>query len=251
MPLEGDLLASSDLARLGKKLAAVGNIDAVIHMAGGGALTCNNRFTPAIFDLNCTTTVNLLALLKETHKIESLSLFLYYSSLAAMGSPRSGEHRVLYQESRPCDPVLPYERAKLKTEEILRKVTEDNRFATVVLRFPQIYGGENDAFMQMLRLMRWRLFPAVPNETGTLPLLHVVDSVRATCAVLSSIGQLNNDFDVNLVCEGSYSYRYLAQLVRNKHGTGGILELPYPILYALIVMVEYLFRFWFPPGTAE
>ena len=119
--LAGDLLKDADIAKLERDFATqIKDLDFVIHLVGGGPLTSNNAFAKEITDLNYTATVNLLRILEKANKLSSISLFVYFSSLAAMGMPTSKEHIVRYSEATVCNPVLPYERAKLKTEMLLR-----------------------------------------------------------------------------------------------------------------------------------
>ena len=240
--LEGDLLVNASLEKLQHKIAGLGHFDAVVHMIGGGPLTSNRKFATAIFDLNYKTTCNLIRLLKATHKLDSLSLFVYFSSLAAMGTPRSQSDAILFNETTSCEPVLPYEQAKFRTEEFLREVTQKHNFKTVVLRFPQVYGGDNDQFVQMIRLIRRGAFPVVRNRVGTLPLLHVSDAVKATCIVVRNYDLVQGKYDVNLVSEDSYSYDDLKELVKRQYGTGGIIKLPYPCLYLAILVIESVFK---------
>jgi len=240
--LQGDLLSENDLERLAHDILQIGRLHVVIHTAGGGPLTSNQKFAAAISDLNYGTTCNLIHLLERTHKLKSLSLLLYYSSLAAMGLPSSKNGRVIYDETTAPDPVLPYERAKLKTEEFLKELTRNHQFKTVVLRFPQVYGTRDDALMQMIRLMRKRAFPVVRNRVGTLPLIHVKDAVKATCNVVKHVGLVQDNYDVNLVCEGSYSFDDLAEVVRRKYGKGNTLKLPYSVMYLATWAIESLFK---------
>jgi len=91
--LGGDLITSASLEKLKPGGASIGDdFDAVVHMVGAGPLTSNSKFTSAIFDLNYQTTCNLVRLLEITHKLDSLALLVNFSSLAAMGTPRSHAH---------------------------------------------------------------------------------------------------------------------------------------------------------------
>lgn len=246
--LEGDLLTNASLEKLKQDVASIGDdFDAVVHMVGGGPLTSNSKFTSAIFDLNYQTTCNLVRLLEITHKLDSIALFVYFSSLAAMGTPRSHVNTIVYRETTSCEPVLPYERAKLRTENFLREVTNKHNFKTVVFRFPQVYGGEDDQFAKMIRLIRKGVFPVVRNKVGTLPLLHVQNAVKATCMVLGNAGLIQGNYDVNLISEKSYSYDHLSELVKQKYGTGGIVKLPYSLLYLAILMTENVFKVFGKP----
>lgn len=244
--IEGDLLKEEDLERITQNVAQIaGTLDVVIHTVGGGPLTANPAFQRAIFDLNYGTTANLIRVL-ESSKLPSL--FVYLSSLAAMGMPHSnGGARVVYTETTPCNPVLPYEKAKCATEELLREVTAKHNFRTVVLRFPQIYGGPDDAFVQMLKLIRSGRFPIVRGRSGSLPLIHVADAARATCAVMGHSDRLNGAYEVLLICEGSYAYDQLVAVVRQTYNCGGALRVPYALLWGGITALETVCRVWRKP----
>jgi nucleoside-diphosphate-sugar epimerase len=240
--LEGDLLVNTDLHKLQEELAQLGDFDVVIHMIGGGPLTSNHKFSMDIFNLNYMTTHNLVLLLECGRKLDHLSLFVYFSSLAAMGVPCSQGDTILYTATSSCEPLLPYEQAKLQTEEFLREVTRKHNFRTVVFRFPQVYGGKDDQFAHMIRLIRRGVFPVVRNRVGTLPLLHVSDAARATCLVVKKYDLLQGKYDVNLISENSYSYDDLKALVTRRYGSGRVLKLPYAFLYSAILVIESVFR---------
>jgi nucleoside-diphosphate-sugar epimerase len=239
--LRGDLLNEPDLGKLAPKLERIpGTLDAVVHTVGGGPLTANAAFQRRILDLNYTTTANLMRVLRSS---KLPALFVYLSSLAAMGMPAGGDAGTLtYTETSPCNPVLAYERAKWTTEQFLQEVTAKHAFQTAVLRFPQIYGRADDAFVQMLKLMRAGRFPMVRGESGSLPVIHVADAVRAICAVVNQPVRLKANYDVVLVCEGSYAYDQLVTMVRQTYGNGSALKVPYALMYGGTAMLETLFR---------
>jgi nucleoside-diphosphate-sugar epimerase len=239
--LEGDLLKDADIAQLEKDFATqTKDLDFVIHLVGGGPLTSNNAFAKEIIDLNYTATANLLRILEKTHKLSAITLFVYFSSLAAMGMPISKEHRILYSEATACNPVLPYERAKLDTERLLREAAMRHNLKALILRLPQIYGSANDPLASIVNLMRKGVFPMVRNRVGSLPLIHVDDVVKAVGTVIENHERLGAPAEITLLCEKSYSYDDLAKMVRHKYGKGGILKLPFWLLFASIWAVEVL-----------
>ena len=244
--LQADLLREQDLKQLRHELRST-VLDFVIHTVGGGPLTSNARFASAISDLNYETTVTLVRALEEAGKLESVSALVYYSSLAAMGVPNNSGTTVVYSETTACNPVLPYEQAKFRTEEFLKTLATKHKFKVVVLRLPQIYGQDDDPFMQMIGLIRKGVFPVVRNGFGTLPLLHVGDATKATCRILEDVSKIRKNYDVNLICENSYSYRCLEQLVKRKYGTARILSVPYSAMYLAVLGIETLFKLWGRP----
>ena len=240
--MAGDLLNDVDIAKLeGDFATTVEDLDFVIHLVGGGPLTSNPVFAKEITDLNYTATVNLLRILEKANKLSSISLFVYFSSLAAMGMPLGKEHRIVYSEATACNPLLPYERAKFNTETLLSQVAVQHRLKTLILRLPQIYGSAADPLVDIVNLMKKGSFPVVRNRVGSLPLVHVDDVVKAVCTAIENYDRIDGFTEINLVCEKSYGYRDLARLVRQKYGKGSILELPFWALYVVVWAVEVAF----------
>ena len=240
--LAGDLLKDADIAKLERDFATrVKDLDFVIHLVGGGPLTSNNAFAKEITDLNYTATVNLLRILEKANKLSSISLFVYFSSLAVMGMPLTKDHRIIYSEATACNPLLPYERAKLQTETLLSQVAIQHSLKTLILRLPQIYGSATDPLVQIVDLMKKGAFPVVRNRVGSLPLIHVDDVVKAVCTAMEHHERICGPSEINLVCEKSCGYDDLARMVRHKYGKGSILEMPFWVLYAAIWVVEVVF----------
>jgi len=241
--LKGDLLDGSATANLKGQLAKLKeDIDVVVQTVGGGPLTSNRALAPGIYDLNYKTTTTLIGALEQSGRLSSIKMFVYFSSLAAMGIPESNGACIHYDEESACNPVLPYEQAKFETEVFLKGFASRNKCKTVVLRFPQIYGGSDDAFVQMIRLIRKGAFPVVRGKVGSLPLIHIRDVVAATCAVIENPRAVQGTFEVYLLSEGSYSYNKMVSLVKERFGQGRALQFPYSVMYLGISMVEGVFR---------
>lgn len=238
--IEGNLLEKEDLDRVESQLKdSVGSLDIVVDLAGGGPLTANRK--EFSFDTNYKTTVNLVRVLENSNKLSSLSLFIYFSSLAAMGLPKVSEERIHYNEETPCNPMLPLERGKFESESFLREVANRNKFKVVALRFPQIYGLADAAFMQIVRLIRKGAFPVVRGRIGSLPLIHLRDCVGATYAVIRNAARMPTNFGIYLVSEGSCSYHRLVELVRKKYGQGGVIGVPFFVMYLGTAVIERVF----------
>ena len=241
--LAGDLLKDADIANLERAFVTqVKDLDFVIHLVGGGPLTSNRSFAKEITDRNYTTTINLLRILEKANKLSSISLFVYFSSLAAMGIPSGEENTIRYAETTPCNPLLSYEKAKLRTETELSQWATQHHFKTLVLRLPQIYGSAADPLVDIVNLMKKGVFPVVRNQVGSLPLVHADDVVKAVCTAIENHERMNGLAEVYLLCERSCSYDELARLVRRKYGKGGVLKMPFWVLYTSIWAVEVLCR---------
>ena len=187
--IEGNLLDKADLEKVESQLKrSVGSLDIIVDLAGGGPLTANRK--EESFDTNYKTTVNLVRVLENSNKLSSLSLFVYFSSLAAMGLPKASGERILYSEETVCNPTLPLERGKFESEHFLKELAKRSKFKIVALRFPQIYGLADAALMQIVRLIRKGAFPVVRGSIGSLPLIHLRDCVGATCAVIRNASRI-------------------------------------------------------------
>jgi len=238
--IEGNLLVQADIEKIESHLKnSVGNLDIVVDLAGGGPLTANRK--QESYDTNYKTTVNLIRALEKTNKLSSLSLFVYFSSLAAMGLPKASKESIFYNEETACNPTLPLERGKFESESFLKDVASRNKFKVAALRFPQIYGLADAAFMQIVRLIRKGAFPVVRGRIGSLPLIHLRDCVGATYAVVRNAARMQTNFEVYLVSEGSCSYSRLVELVRKKYGQGGMIGVPFFVMYLGTAVIERVF----------
>ena len=238
--LEGNLLAKGDLEKIEQQLRShVGSFEVVADLAGGGPLTSNNK--EHSFATNFETTANLVRVLEKSEKLSSVSLFVYFSSLAAMGLPEKSGARIHYDENTPCNPKLPLERGKFESEAFLKDLAGKSQIKVVCLRFPQIYGLADAAFRQIVSLMRKGVFPVVRGRIGSLPLIHLRDCVSATYAVIRDVNRIQKNFEVYLVCESSCSYNRLVELVRKKYGHGGLMKVPYFLMHLGTAVAERLF----------
>jgi nucleoside-diphosphate-sugar epimerase len=241
--LKGDLLNAADLENLSHDLQnRVGDLQVVIHLVGGGPLTSNRSLAQQVFDLNYTTTANLVQILEAANKLSSVPLFIYFSSLTAMGMPATQVDRMRYDETTACNPVLPHGKAKLATEEFLRELSIKNKLKAVNLRLPQIYCGDNDPLIPVINLIRKGVFPVVRNKVGSLPLIHLADIVNATYTIIREATRIPGNYAVYVICEKSYSYDHLTELVRKKYGRGGTLKIPYWLLYLATFTIEGVFQ---------
>src|SRR2546425_957822 len=94
----------------------------------------------------------------------------------------------------------------------------------------------------VINLIRKGVFPVVRNRVGTLPLIHLTDAVNATYAVIRDFYRIQGNYAVNLICENSYSYDYLTDLIKKKYGRGGTLKIPYWLLYLATFTIEGVFK---------
>ncbi len=133
-------------------------IDAVIHLAAIGTV---NAVSKKQYDLykkvNVEGTQNML---KECSRIKR---FIHVSSIAAMGGIKDKRN---VNESKPCNPVLPYEKTKYDSETLCWSFEEKNKKSVVVVRPPIVYdmkeGGQSYTrrFLKMVK----RGFVLIPGD---------------------------------------------------------------------------------------
>ena len=118
---EGDVRDIQFLRDVFKKLYISGNpIKAVIHCAGLKSVAESISFPKVYWDVNVNGTSNLLKVMSE-NKCRTI----VFSSSATVYSPF--EKSPLY-ETNQLKPTDPYGKTKLKVEEILRNLHEDNTY---------------------------------------------------------------------------------------------------------------------------
>jgi nucleoside-diphosphate-sugar epimerase len=238
--INGDLLSDHDIKLIADNLNSIdSDIHYVVHLVGGGPLTGNKRFERSIFDLNLETTKNLIKILKNSGKLNGIDLFVYLSSLAAMGALNPN---LISEEKNICYPYLPYENAKKATEDYLEKISNKCNLKVIVFRPPLIYGKGNEDFKQVINLIRKGLFPVARNKIGYSPMIQVNDLAHAVELALNNVDNLESIFNIFLICERSYSYEEIAYIVRDIYGTGDCKEIPYSFLYLTAWILERFYR---------
>lgn len=188
------------------------NVDAVIHLA---ALS-NDPL--GAFDAKLTDDINYLATVKLANlaKESGIRRFIYASSCSMYGI--AGEDAVT--EDSPLAPVTEYAISKVKSEEALIRMADDN-FSPVFLRASTAYG-----IAPMLRcdlvvnnLVGWAYTTGkiriMSDGTPWRPTVHVKDLSRAYIACLEAPIELlhNEAFNVGQNKE-NYQVRDMAEVVK-------------------------------------
>ena len=163
---EGDLTRPHTLVGIAKR------VDYVFHLAAEGHVSAMseeafNHFTR----INVEGTKNLLSGCKN-HAVKK---FVHFSSTAAMGLIK----KKLVDESDAPRPTTPYQKSKLKSEQVALQLGKDFGVPTVAVRPCMIYGmnGKGE-FYKICRLMRKGMFPKVGRGRNLTPLVHVKDVVQ-------------------------------------------------------------------------
>lgn len=161
--LEGDLRSSEVL-----KEGAAG-VDAVFHLAGLTAARNREEYF----------SVNVDGCVSAARSCLSASpppgVFLFMSSLAAIGPVRTGKPMDRGREPRP---VTDYGRSKLEAE---RQLAEMEGLPVVVIRPPAVYGPRDREVFPLFRLAAKGVVP-IFNPEARLNLIHVEDLAKGLIA---------------------------------------------------------------------
>ena len=142
--------------------------DAVFHVAGIAHADVGNA-TEEQKALYYKVNTDLTIACAEKAKADGVGQFLFMSSMIVYGdSGRLGEPRKITADTDPA-PANFYGDSKLKAEEGIRKLADDN-FKVVILRPPMIYGKGSKGNYPILAKMARKLplFPQIQNERSML-----------------------------------------------------------------------------------
>jgi len=172
------------------------SVDSVFHLAG---------FAHTQQDLSAAALHQAVTVRGTTHLLEAcrpgVRRFVYFSSVKAMGesTPKS-----CIDETFTPRPSTAYGRARLSAEQSV--LERADRMHTSILRLPLVYGpGVKGNLERLLRAVRKRRLPVLPDFANRRSMVHVEDVVSAALAASehpSAAGQ------VYLLCDGQrYSSR--------------------------------------------
>jgi len=157
--VEGDLGSDSIMQD------AASGTEAVFHLAGVKAAESREAYR----EVNSRGCMSVAAAsLAARHPPD---VFVYMSSLAAVGPGRSDE---MVAENRAPQPVTNYGRSKLEGERILSGI---GPLPLVVVRPPAVYGPRDREIFPLFKLASKGIFP-VFNPESRLSLIHVEDLSR-------------------------------------------------------------------------
>jgi nucleoside-diphosphate-sugar epimerase len=185
--------------------------DAIIHLA---ALSNDplGELRPAwTFEINHAATVRLA----ERAKQAGVRRFLYASSCSMYGA--AGDE--ILKEDAPLRPVTPYAVSKLRAEEDLAKLA-DQQFSPTFLRNATVYGVSSRLRVDLVlnNLVGWAVTSGkiriLSDGTPWRPIVHVRDLAQAFLCVLEAPVELihNQAFNVGHTDE-NYQVRDLAAIV--------------------------------------
>ncbi|MDT8395396.1 MAG: NAD-dependent epimerase/dehydratase family protein [bacterium] len=194
---------------------AASGTDAFFHLAGATAAASREQY----FRVNAEGSRKAARAALEA--AEPPGVFIYVSSMAAVGPGLSGE--VVAETRRPL-PVTDYGRSKLDGERILSGM---GPLPLVTLRPPTVYGPRDREVLPMFRLASKGFLPLL-NPEASLSLVHVEDLVRGIVAAAqhSRIGEtyfITHPEPIATVDLPGYFSDALGRRVRGLRVPGGVL----------------------------
>jgi nucleoside-diphosphate-sugar epimerase len=165
LPIElvvGDLAEPSSLAR------AVAGRDRVFHLAGAVQEVDESAFHA----VNVEGTRNLVEACFRA--VPRPDRFVFVSSIAAAG-PNPSERPA--REDEPPRPVSAYGRSKLDAERVV--LAAGTRLPVTIVRPPNVLGPGSKELEQAIRLLRWRIVPAIGDGRPRTSLIDVDDLAEA------------------------------------------------------------------------
>lgn len=185
--------------------------DAVIHLAALSNDPLGNFNPDLTYEINHQASVNLAKLCKEV----GITRYIFSSSCSNYGA---GGNDWLTEES-PFNPVTPYGISKVKVEQEVSQLADDN-FSPTFLRNATAYGVSPRLRFDLVlnNLVAWAFTTGriyiKSDGTPWRPIVHIEDISRALIAVLEAPRKLihNQAFNVGRN-EDNYQIRQLAEIV--------------------------------------
>ena len=194
-------------------VADLKGIDAVVHLAALSNDPLGNLNPDVTYDINHRGTIHLA----QTAKAAGVKRFVFSSSCSNYGA--SGD--TLLDESSAFNPVTPYGISKVRSEQDLVKLGDDN-FCPVLMRSATAYGVSPRLRFDIVlnNLTAWAVASGkiLIKSDGTpwRPIVHIEDISRAFVAALSAPRELvfNQAFNVGR-SDQNYRIKEIAEIVKD------------------------------------
>jgi nucleoside-diphosphate-sugar epimerase len=188
-------LVKGDIRETQKVKKAIGDSEAVFHLAAITSVSYSVMHRDVTRDVNVNGTLNLL----ETSLNSSVEYFVLVSSCAVYGE---AEHLPISEEE-PTKPLSPYAESKLEAERQCREFYAKHGLKTTILRPFNVYGPRmrNDQYGGVIAKFIERLQSNKPpiiygDGTQTRDFIHVQDIVSAMKMVIGNEKAAGQTFNV-------------------------------------------------------
>lgn len=185
--------------------------DVILHVAGiahSDYGKISEEKSKIYYKVNTDLTINLAKKAKQ----DGVKQFIFMSSIIIYGnSAPIGENKIITKSTKP-NPTNAYGDSKLKAEEGIKVLNDDN-FKVAIIRAPMIYGdGCKGNFKTLEKIaVTFPLFPYIENERSAIHIDRLCDSIKGiidnresgiffpqdaeyfnTCNIIKSIADKNN-----------------------------------------------------------
>ena len=193
------------------ELADLEGFDAICHLAGISNDPVGDLIADVTYEINHRASVRLA----ELSKSAGVSRFIFSSSCSIYGASPGG----IVDEESPVNPVTPYGWSKIKVENDVMKMADDN-FSPTFLRNATAYGVSPRlrADLVVNNLVGYAVYQGTvlmkSDGSPWRPLIHIEDISRAFAAVLVTPRERIHNQVLNVARpEENYQIRDVAKMV--------------------------------------